>query len=321
MDPAASNRVTASQDSAVATRADPAPKPPQISAPRASKASLLRRRETCRFCAKPFKPGTYKATYKSHVVFCVGNPDRRTLRCEKCAVSFHHYSSLRAHMRSLKCSGFRPPEKKRAESFMRNYRAEDYPLLRNIDQKFNIFYVDPPWKHAFAKCSGSASAKYAVLDMATLKSMPVRRMREENSIMFMWKTGCLTKQAIELMEHWGFQYKTECYHWIKTKPKRPDEVDALCQGWYTNGAVETIIVGVRGAVCKHFKAKKQNQVVMSPRGAHSEKPEIFRKIILDMFEPGYVKNAIELFSRREADEHWSAWGDELGHLPNTLRYE
>ena len=51
----------------------------------------------------------------------------------------------------------------------------------------------------------------------------------------------------------------------------------------------------------------QDQVVLAPRGRHSEKPAVFRQRLIDLL--GDVPR-IELFAR-ERVEGWDAWGDEV----------
>ena len=42
-------------------------------------------------------------------------------------------------------------------------------------------------------------------------------MTKPDSILFMWVTGPMLKNAIELIKHYGFSYTTVMFHWVKTK--------------------------------------------------------------------------------------------------------
>ena len=61
--------------------------------------------------------------------------------------------------------------------------------IYNTDKKYNIIYADPPWEY---KESGSGTrvvkAHYPTMSLKELKEIPVKKISEEKSILFMWVT-------------------------------------------------------------------------------------------------------------------------------------
>lgn len=61
--------------------------------------------------------------------------------------------------------------------------------IYNTDKKYNIIYADPPWEY---KESGSGNrvvkAHYPTMSLKKLKEIPVKKISEEKSILFMWVT-------------------------------------------------------------------------------------------------------------------------------------
>ena len=92
----------------------------------------------------------------------------------------------------------------------------------NTNKKYNIIYADPPWKFS-SKAYQDADRKmlkleetqYKTMTIGEIKSLPVKDMCADDCICFMWVVDSFMKEGIELLESWGFKYKTIAFNWIK----------------------------------------------------------------------------------------------------------
>lgn len=189
-----------------------------------------------------------------------------------------------------------------------------YPPLPK--EKYDIIYADPPWdyggKMQYDKTSiksenigferkifiSSASFKYPTLKLDYLKKLDVNSIASDDCLLFMWTTGPQLAKAIELGVAWGFEYKTMAFVWDKQMHN---------PGRYTLSQTEFVLVFKRGKIPTPRGAKNVKQLVVVPRGDHSEKPEevIFR--ITEMFPE---QKKIELFARKNY-MGWDNWGLEI----------
>lgn len=131
-------------------------------------------------------------------------------------------------------------------------------------------------------------------------ALPVESLAEENAHLYLWVTNNYLPQGFKVMWAWGFVYKT-----IVTWGK-----DKVGLGQYFRGKSEHCLFGTKGRLPYKTKNGKRQQGVTffySPRLAHSEKPEIMRRMIEKVSYSPYL----ELFARRTAPG-WDAWGDEIG---------
>lgn len=182
------------------------------------------------------------------------------------------------------------------------------------DKKYNIIYVDPPWKYGDSrnyKCknnpngAGGASKHYKVMDLEAIKNLPVEPLIDEGScFLFMWCTGPKMNWGIEVLKAWGFKYVTIPFVWIKTK-NNSNEVRKDGIGCYTNNNAEYVLLGRVG---KYQRANTGvPQVLLHRKMKHSKKPNIMRENIIKLI--GDLPR-IELFAR-EHTPGWDVWGDEI----------
>lgn len=186
-----------------------------------------------------------------------------------------------------------------------------YPELPN--KKFDVIYADPPWyyngKLQFDKSSkskekidlsrkifiSSATFKYPTSKTAELMRIPIHKIAKDDCLLFMWTSNPHLAQAIELGEAWGFEYKTVAFVWDKMNHN---------PGQYTLSNCELCLVFKRGRIPKPRGARNVQQLIRTPRRAHSEKPVEVIQAIEKMF-PAQAR--IELFARRKT-KGWSVWG-------------
>jgi N6-adenosine-specific RNA methylase IME4 len=214
-------------------------------------------------------------------------------------------------MANRKISGYSIYSEEQKRRIKKNPMPDLYPDLPK--EKFNIIYADPPWHYngklqfdKSSKCAenidftknifiSSAEFKYPTLKTAQMMNLPVWEIAEDDCLLFMWATNPHLAQAIELGRAWGFGYKTVAFVWDKM---------AHNPGQYTLSNCELCLLFKRGRIPRPRGARNVQQLVSSPRRAHSMKPTEVRQKIEKMFP---TQKRIELFARCAADG-WTAWG-------------
>jgi N6-adenosine-specific RNA methylase IME4 len=170
------------------------------------------------------------------------------------------------------------------------------------NKKFDIIVADPAWKYdGKTGVSKKVDEHYQVQHATTWNSLPVADIAADDSLLFMWCSGPVLKQAIELMGEWGWTYKQIAFIWDKER---------IIPSSYVNTQTEMVIVGKRGKIPQPRGCRKQRQMLQEPRGKHSAKPEVVQDRIDLMFP---TQNKLELFARRHR-EGWTCEGNELDGL-------
>jgi N6-adenosine-specific RNA methylase IME4 len=138
-----------------------------------------------------------------------------------------------------------------------------------------------------------------------LSNLPVQRICDKHSVLFLWSTAPFLDAAFRLINAWGFKYKTVWKVWRKIY--RNGEPRVGCGHW-VRGNCEFLLVAARGSPLKLFQQhKKEKQEYVAPITVHSEKPREIRDLIQKFLK---APNKIELFAR-EIVPGWSAWGLEV----------
>ncbi len=181
--------------------------------------------------------------------------------------------------------------------------------------KYKIIYADPPWLYGkFSNTEGSRLfnydpkfkiTPYVGMKLEDIKSLPIQDMADKDSVLCLWVTMPMIKEIFDgkLMEAWGFNYKTVLFTWVKRNKNVPGYWKGL--GYYTRSNVEMVLLGTRGKGIKVLK-KDVGQIIDSPIGKHSAKPDIVRQKIIRLF--GDVPR-IELFARTKVFG-WDTWGND-----------
>lgn len=173
-------------------------------------------------------------------------------------------------------------------------------------KKYDVIYADPPWqyKNQSPPCLPEKSPDtckieyyYPTMKLADIKNLPIKDLSNKDSILFLWATTPAIREAFEVLDSWGFKYKT-MITWEKTNND--------CMGYWFRVCSEHLIVAVKGKV-KAFRSMERT-VQHSKRGKHSQKPDFFYDIIEKVTKD--YPNKIELFARNKR-EGWDSWGNEV----------
>jgi len=178
-------------------------------------------------------------------------------------------------------------------------------LLELPLKHYKIIYADPPWFYADKSYShgGGAEAHYPCMRTDSICNLPVKDVAADDSILFLWVTYPQLKEGISVVESWGFDYKTVAFTWIKLTQA---SIPAMGMGRYTRSNPEILLLGRRGKGAQRLRKDIMN-VQFHKRLAHSQKPDLFRRLIVNLF--GDLPR-IELFAREQTNG-WDAWGNEI----------
>ena len=178
------------------------------------------------------------------------------------------------------------------------------------DKKYSIIYADPPWSYndKLGNSPKMGGITYPTMSLAEIKAMPIASLAEKDAGLFIWATMPLLREALEVIDAWGFKYTTCAFTWVKQNPSGEGIYSGL--GHWTNSNAELCLFAKRGAPKR--QAKNIKQIVMSPRGRHSAKPAEVRDRIVALL--GDMPR-IELFARETA-EGWDSWGNQLEEKEN-----
>ena len=74
--------------------------------------------------------------------------------------------------------------------------------------------------------------------------LPVKEIAADDSILFMWATFPNLKEAFDVIDAWGFDYKTVAFVWVKQNKKS----DSLFwgMGYWTRSNAEVCLLATRG---------------------------------------------------------------------------
>lgn len=180
--------------------------------------------------------------------------------------------------------------------------------IMNTNKKYNIIYADPPWQYqVWSMDTGlgrSAESHYKTMKKEDIQKLPIENICAKDCVLFLWVTAPCLLEGLELVQKWGFEYKTFGFTWVKTNKKS----DSLFwgMGYYTRANTEICILATKGKPLPRL-SKSVHQVVLSKIREHSRKPDEVRDRIVELF--GNVPR-IELFARQKIDG-WDCWGNEV----------
>lgn len=156
---------------------------------------------------------------------------------------------------------------------------------------FPTIVIDPPWRYDNKTTRGAAEDHYPTMDMDELRAMVLPSADQAH--LYLWVTNPFLREGFELLDAWGFTYKTTLT-W--TKPQ-------MGMGNYFRSATEHVLFAIKGGM-----GTDANNIMTwfsADRQRHSQKPELFYDIV-EASSPGPF---LEMFARRRRFG-WSVWGNE-----------
>lgn len=170
-------------------------------------------------------------------------------------------------------------------------------------KRYATILADPPWSFKTYSDKGegrSASQHYRTMAFAEIAALPVADWAQSNCALFLWATDPMLPKALELIERWGFVYKTVGFCWTKTNASGDYFVG---MGYWSRANSELCLLATRG------KPERLNadvrRLIVAPRREHSRKPDEVRQSIEQLVPGPYL----EMFAR-ESRPGWDSWGDQ-----------
>ena len=174
------------------------------------------------------------------------------------------------------------------------------------NKKYNIIYADPAWSFKTYSDKGkdrSPDNHYSVMSLQDIKQLPIKNIANDDCILFLWVTFPLLKEGFEVIDAWGFTYKTVAFNWVKKNKIKDSWFWGL--GYWTRSNSELCLLATRGNIKR--KSASVHQIIDTPIEKHSKKPDIVKDKIIELV--GEIPR-IELFARETADG-WDSWGNEV----------
>lgn len=177
-----------------------------------------------------------------------------------------------------------------------------------MTKRYATVVADPPWRYNVAGRKNawgtptSAAGHYPTMSDEQIRELPVARLAATNAHLYLWVTNTrlFECRAIEIVESWGFAYKT-MLTWIKSG--QPG------LGSYFRGCTEHVLFCARGDAPIPAERRERNHFA-TLRTPHSQKPDAF----YDLVERVSPSPRLELFARRQR-LGWDTWGNEsLEHV-------
>lgn len=189
----------------------------------------------------------------------------------------------------------------------------------SLEGTYDVIVIDPPWPLPGCEWDPLADRSYwqtrmnqrpypeMTLDAIKALELPAN----ENCVLWLWITNRNILQLGEVLEAWGFEYKT-LLTWVK---------DRIGTGYWLRGQTEHCALAIKGSVPWQvggtptvldapmwFDSQKPDEfyILEAPMRADSQKPDEFYTLV-DTLCHG---KKLDMFSREKRDG-WDQWGDEI----------
>jgi N6-adenosine-specific RNA methylase IME4 len=172
--------------------------------------------------------------------------------------------------------------------------------------KFGTLLADPPW--LFENRTGKVAPehrrlhRYDTMTNQEIMALPVRELALPKSHLYLWVPNALVMTGLQVMEAWGFTYKTNIV-WYKVR--QDGGPDRRGVGFYFRNVTEMVLFGVRGSLRTLQPGRSMPNIIVSRKREHSRKPTQIYDVI-EQCSPGPY---LELFARSPRPG-WTVWGDE-----------
>jgi N6-adenosine-specific RNA methylase IME4 len=180
--------------------------------------------------------------------------------------------------------------------------------------RYQVVLADPPWRYDDRGCNGAAEGHYQTMTLEKICALPLAKLAAPDAVLFLWATYPMMREALRVIEAWGFTYKSIAFQWVKTYQPKPDGSSQpfFGLGRWTRGNTEPCLLATRGKPKRAANDVGQllitpgDELLVSPVTRHSAKPPEVRERIVRLM--GDVPR-IELFAR-ERVQGWAGWGNE-----------
>ena len=179
-------------------------------------------------------------------------------------------------------------------------------LLAKTSGQYSTILADPPWQ--FQNRSGKVAPehkrllRYPTMELKEILELPVSKLAAAKSHLYLWVPNALLKEGLEVMEAWGFTYKSNL---VWHKVRKDGGPDGRGVGFYFRNVTELVLFGVRGSMRTLAPGRKQVNILCTRKREHSRKPDE----IYDLVEACSPGPYLEIFARFRR-QGWAQWGNE-----------
>lgn len=176
-----------------------------------------------------------------------------------------------------------------------------------VGKKYKTIYADPPWQ--FQNRTGKVApehkrlSRYSTMQLEEIKALPVSKVADEKCHLYLWVPNALLPEGLEVMQAWGFEYKTNI---IWEKIRKDGMPDGRGVGFYFRNVTEILLFGIRGDKNRTLDpGRSQVNLIRSIKREHSRKPDEF----VNLIERCSSAPFLEIFARGDR-AGWDMWGDQ-----------
>ena len=174
-------------------------------------------------------------------------------------------------------------------------------------RKFRTILADPPWQ--FQNRTGKMAPehkrlnRYGTMTLNDILALPVAQLADDPAHLYLWVPNALLPEGLQVMQAWGFQYKSNI---VWHKIRKDGGPDGRGVGFYFRNTTELLLFGVRGKNARTLApGRRQVNIIKTMKREHSRKPDEQYKLI-ESCSPG---DYLELFARGSRDG-WATWGNQ-----------
>jgi len=188
------------------------------------------------------------------------------------------------------------------------------PFRDLANPPYKTILADPPWQ--FSNRTGKMAPehrrlnRYDTMTLEGIKSLPVATIAAPESHLYLWVPNALILEGLEVMQRWGFTYKTNL---VWHKIRKDGGPDGRGVGFYFRNVTELILFGTRGRIRTAKPGRTQVNFLATRKREHSRKPEELYPLIQACSYGPFL----ELFARHSRPG-WDAWGNEVDESPVSL---
>ena len=184
--------------------------------------------------------------------------------------------------------------------------SDDFLEFAN-GRRFSTILADPPWQ--FENRTGKMAPehkrlnRYSTLSLDQIKDIPVKNILEDRAHLYLWVPNALLFEGLQVMEAWGFKYKTNLIWYKVRKDGGPDRRGV---GFYFRNVTEMLLFGVRGSNVRTLnRGRTQENMIVKSKREHSRKPDEQYELIESCSWGPYL----EMFARGPRPG-WVCWGNQ-----------
>lgn len=172
--------------------------------------------------------------------------------------------------------------------------------LETICQTYDVICIDPPWQYCSDRMGllgKNAVSPYPTMTQEELLALNIPAA--EDCVLFLWTTQGFIWDAKELLDAWGFSYRTTIV-WDKVK---------LGMGSLLRIQAEFCLLAIKGSPI--LITKNHRDIIREPKREHSRKPDSFYKLVEEIT----VGRRLDFFSRQQR-KGWDSFGNDIDKFAN-----